>query len=95
MERSGRKLHPDDFVFPALDIKGRIKVREPLSQTRVQALLDQFASDSGLLDGRNGRYTTHCFRRGGAQYRFMFAKEKWSLKAVKWWGGWSEGEVLS
>jgi hypothetical protein len=22
----------------------------------------------------------------------MFAKEKWSLKAVKWWGGWSEGE---
>ncbi|KAF9114992.1 hypothetical protein BGX30_006422, partial [Mortierella sp. GBA39] len=45
-----------------------------------------------LLDGRNGRFTTHCFRRGGAQYRFMFAKEKWSRKAVKWRGGWSEGE---
>ncbi|KAK3824517.1 MAG: hypothetical protein J3R72DRAFT_501221 [Linnemannia gamsii] len=28
----------------------------------------------------------------GAQFRFMFAKEKWSLKAVKWWGGWTEGE---
>jgi hypothetical protein len=22
----------------------------------------------------------------------MFAKEKWSLKAMKWWGGWTEGE---
>ncbi|KAF7982023.1 hypothetical protein HWV62_30272 [Athelia sp. TMB] len=30
--------------------------------------------------------------RGGAQYRFMLAKRKWSLKAVKWWGGWSSSE---
>ncbi|KAG9061244.1 hypothetical protein KI688_007582 [Linnemannia hyalina] len=94
MERSGQKLQPDDFVFPALDVRGRVKVKEPLSHTRVQALLDLFTRTSGLLDGRNGRFTTHCFRRGGAQYRFMFAKEKWSLKAVKWWGGWSEGEGM-
>ncbi|KZP19652.1 hypothetical protein FIBSPDRAFT_955310 [Athelia psychrophila] len=29
---------------------------------------------------------------GGAQYRFMWAKRKWSLKAVKWWGGWSSSD---
>ncbi|KAF9084375.1 hypothetical protein BGX27_003824, partial [Mortierella sp. AM989] len=55
-------------------------------------LLDQYTSEAGILEGKHGRYTTHCFRRGGAQHRFMFAKEKWSLKAIKWWGGWSEGE---
>ncbi|KAF7327172.1 hypothetical protein MKEN_00294300 [Mycena kentingensis (nom. inval.)] len=37
---------------------------------------------SGVLRGRNGRFTTHCFRRGGAQYRFLWADRKWSLKAV-------------
>lgn len=92
MERSGRRLHPEDYVFPALDAQGRIKFQEALSQTRVQGWLDRLTNQTGLLARRNGRFTTHCFRRGGAQFRFMFAKEKWSLKAVKWWGGWSEGE---
>ncbi|KAF9120917.1 hypothetical protein BGW39_010989 [Mortierella sp. 14UC] len=92
MERGGRKLHPEDYVFPALDAQGRIKFQEALSPTRVQGWLDLLTNQTGLLARRNGRFTTHCFRRGGAQFRFMFAKEKWSLKAVKWWGGWSEGE---
>ncbi|KAF9909824.1 hypothetical protein EC991_007995 [Linnemannia zychae] len=93
MERkNGKKLSPEDYVFLALDIQGRINFQEALSQTRVQGWLDQLTSQIGPLARRNGRFTTHCFRRGGAQFRFMFAKEKWSLKAVKWWGGWSEGE---
>ncbi|KAF9279501.1 hypothetical protein BGZ68_007875, partial [Mortierella alpina] len=25
----------------------------------------------------------------------MFAKEKWTFKALKWWGGWTEGEQVS
>ncbi|ETO81580.1 hypothetical protein F444_04149 [Phytophthora nicotianae P1976] len=39
-------------------------------------------------------FTFHCFLRGGAQYRFMFAPEKrrWSLKLVKWWAGWAPSE---
>lgn len=47
MEHSGRKLQPDDFVFPALDVKGCVKVKEPLSHTRVQVLLDLFTRTSG------------------------------------------------
>ncbi|KAF9940242.1 hypothetical protein BGZ65_007656 [Modicella reniformis] len=92
MEENSRRLQPDDFIFPALDAKGRMKIKEAFSTTRIQALLDKYTGATGLLSGRNGRYTTHCFRRGGAQHRFMVASEKWSLKAVKWWGGWSEGE---
>ncbi|KAF9949365.1 hypothetical protein BGZ72_008847 [Mortierella alpina] len=94
LERNGRPLQPDDYVFPALDGRGRVKLKERFPATHVQTLLDQFTEDAELLNGRNGRFTAHCFRRGGAQYRFMFAKEKWSLKAVKWWGGWSEGEKM-
>ncbi|ORZ12510.1 hypothetical protein BCR41DRAFT_423150 [Lobosporangium transversale] len=92
MEKDSRALHPEDFVFPSMDTKGRIKLKESFSHPKIQSLLDEFTEDADLLTGRNGRYTTHCFRRGGAQHRFMFAKEKWSFKAVKWWGGWSEGE---
>ncbi|KAF8326289.1 hypothetical protein F5887DRAFT_1084601 [Amanita rubescens] len=50
---------------------------------------------SGVMQGRNGKFTTHCFRRGGAQYRFMYAPRKWSLKAVKWWGGWSSNDNVN
>ncbi|OWY95032.1 hypothetical protein PHMEG_00035079 [Phytophthora megakarya] len=37
---------------------------------------------------------SHCFRRGGAQYRFMFAlgERHWSLKQVKWWVVWEPSE---
>jgi hypothetical protein len=44
-----------------------------------------------------GTFTTHCFRRGGAQYRFMYAPigEHWSLARIRWWGGWAEGEHVS
>ncbi|KAK3833910.1 MAG: hypothetical protein JOS17DRAFT_62925 [Linnemannia elongata] len=86
MEAQGRQLQPDDIVFPTLDAKGRIKYQEALSQPRIQDWLDQLTNQSGVLAKRIGRFTTHCFRRGGAQFRFMFAKEKWPLKAVKWWG---------
>ncbi|KAF9960865.1 hypothetical protein BGZ65_011609 [Modicella reniformis] len=92
LERIGRPLLPQDLVFPALDKKGRAKIMEGFAPTRIQSLLDHFTQATALIEGRNGRYTTHCFRRGGAQHRFMFATEKWSLKAVKWWGGWSEDE---
>ncbi|KAJ7893667.1 hypothetical protein B0H14DRAFT_3666279 [Mycena olivaceomarginata] len=39
-------------------------------------------------------FTMHCLRRGGSQYRFMFAPlgKRWSLTIIRWWGGWAEGE---
>ncbi|RQM29937.1 hypothetical protein B5M09_013458 [Aphanomyces astaci] len=36
--------------------------------------------------------TTHTFRRGFAQWKFFHEDKdkRWSLKMLKWWGGWSE-----
>lgn len=82
----------EDYVFPALDTKGRVRVRDPITYSRVQEYLEIFTNNSNVLCTRRGKFTKHCFRRGRAQFRFMFAKKKWSFKAVKWWGGWSETE---
>ncbi|KAF7354486.1 hypothetical protein MVEN_01137900 [Mycena venus] len=93
MERLlGRRLAGTDYVFPALASTGQIKFGEPTSRSAFETLLDEVVDKSNVLQGRNGRFTTHCFRRGGAQYRFLWADRKWSLKAVKWWGGWSSNE---
>jgi hypothetical protein len=69
-----------------------LKFGEAMSRSGIETLLEQVISGSGVMQGRNGKFTTHCFRRGGAQHRFMWADQKWSLKAVKWWGGWSSSE---
>ncbi|KDQ28742.1 hypothetical protein PLEOSDRAFT_1102782 [Pleurotus ostreatus PC15] len=87
-----RPLKADDYLFPALASTGKLKLGEPMTRAGIEKLLDLIVAKSGVLNGRNGRFTTHCFRRGGAQYRFMWAESKWSLKAVKWWGGWASGE---
>ncbi|KAF8985364.1 hypothetical protein BGZ46_004704 [Entomortierella lignicola] len=96
LEKTARPLRQDDYVFPGLATDGRVKLKEPFSHTRIQTLLDQFTTEAILLENKNknSRYTSHCFHCGGAQHRFMFAKEKWSLKSVKWWVGWSEGEAV-
>ncbi|KAF8831747.1 hypothetical protein HHX47_DHR1001247 [Lentinula edodes] len=53
-------------------------------------MIDEFTSSAGVP----GAFTTHCFRRGGAQYRFMFAPigERWTLARIRWWGGWAPNE---
>ncbi|CAO3568790.1 unnamed protein product [Mortierella alpina] len=91
---NARPLQADDLVFPAFATDGRVKLLQNMQHTYVQKVLDKFIHSSGLGVGRKGRFTTHCLRRGGAQHRFMFAKEKWTLKALKWWGGWTESEQV-
>ena len=39
----------------------------------------------------NIHLTTHSFRRGGAQHKFFYAEDKWSLSFLKYWCGWSPG----
>ena len=88
----GRPLMDGDYVFPAIASTNLLKFGEPTSRSGFETLLELVVERSGVMKGRNGKFTTHCFRRGGAQYRFMWAERKWSLKAVKWWGGWSSSE---
>jgi len=87
-----RSLEDDDYVFPAIASTGLLKFGEHTTRSGFETLMDSIIEPSGVMNGRNGKFTTHCFRRGGAQYRFMWANRKWSLKAVKWGGGWSSNE---
>ncbi|KAJ7629321.1 hypothetical protein B0H17DRAFT_1150635 [Mycena rosella] len=87
-----RPIGGNDFVFPAIASTGQLKFGESTSRSAFETLLEEVVEKSDVMKGRNGKFTTHCFRRGGAQYRFLWADRKWSLKAVKWWGGWSSNE---
>lgn len=91
----GRCLDTEDYIFPGVASTGQLKLGEPTTRNGIERLLEMVTAGSGVMEGRNGKFTTHCFRRGGAQYRFMWAEQKWSLKAVKWWGGWSSNENVS
>ncbi|KAK7016148.1 hypothetical protein R3P38DRAFT_3400390 [Favolaschia claudopus] len=77
-------LNPDDYIFPATGANGIVQTGEHISHDDVQKWITEFAAGADLPRA-NGTFSTHCFRRGGAQYRFMFAP-------VRWWGGWAEGE---
>ncbi|KAG2110244.1 uncharacterized protein F5147DRAFT_796945, partial [Suillus discolor] len=86
----GRTLHPNDFLFPAMGANGVVHPGQPISHDTVQKWINESTASAGIL----GNFSTHCFRRGGAQYWFMFAPvgQRWTLAKVHWWGGWAEGE---
>ncbi|EEY68494.1 uncharacterized protein PITG_04960 [Phytophthora infestans T30-4] len=69
----------------------------PMSDSNFTQIINIVANAAGISKNVLGDdiwFTSHCFRRGGAQYRFMFAPEqsRWSLKLVKWWAGWTPSE---
>jgi hypothetical protein len=90
-----RPLQPNDYIFPTISGNGTVQPHMPMTSAIVQKEINIRATSAGLSGA--GCYTTHCFRRGGAQYRFMFAPigERWTLARIRWWGGWAEGEHVS
>ena len=89
----GRRMADGDFVFPAVSINTVLKPAEPLAHDSVQKWITEAVKGAGI----NGNFSTHCFRRGGAQYRCMYAPpgQIWTLGVIRWWGGWAEGENVS
>ncbi|KAF9383544.1 hypothetical protein CPB97_006380, partial [Podila verticillata] len=85
-------LQADDYLFPEHYKDGYIQLDQSFSVTQLSTLLNKYATNAGIMDHRYNRLDTHCFRRGGAQYRLNHAQDPWPLKAIKWWGGWSETE---
>jgi hypothetical protein len=86
----GHKLEPEDYIFPYMGVNGVLYPKKEMTHEMIQTYLTSFAARAGL----SGHYTTHSLRRGGAQYRFMYAPlgKRWSLNMVRWWGGWAVGE---
>ncbi len=85
-------MKASDYVFPTLGASGVLQPGSPISNDAVQEMLDRAVKGAGLSE----RLSTHCFRRGGAQYRFMYAPvgERWTLARIRWWGGWALGESV-
>ncbi|KAJ6531509.1 hypothetical protein DFH09DRAFT_1409284 [Mycena vulgaris] len=80
-------LLPDDYIFPAIGANGIVQTGEHLSHDDINKWIKEFANGVKLPQ-QNGTFSTHCFRRGGAQYGFMFAAvgRHWTLRQVRWWG---------
>ncbi|KAG1805102.1 uncharacterized protein HD556DRAFT_1437265 [Suillus plorans] len=87
-----RPLQSDEFVFPHVGTNGVIYPTDELSYDAVMKMLTWICTEAVLTS----RYTSHCFRQGGARYRFMFAplSQCWSLATIRWWGAWAEGESV-
>ena len=85
-----RPLTEDEFIFPTIGRNGMIYTSKAIDHTAFQTQLNHFTRCAGI----DVEYTTHSFRRGGAQYRFQYSTltERWSLSCIRWWGGWAEGE---
>ncbi|KAJ7182077.1 hypothetical protein C8R46DRAFT_1314001 [Mycena filopes] len=88
----GRDFEPDDYLFPFVSSNGTIHAKRAMTHDAVQDLINEFALAAEI----NKIFTTHCLRRGGSQFRFMFAPlgQRWSLSIIRWWGGWAEGEQV-
>ncbi|KAG0692192.1 hypothetical protein DFH29DRAFT_818041 [Suillus ampliporus] len=85
-------LQPEEYIFPRVGANGVIYPSDELSYDAVMKMLTWICTEAGLT----ARYTSHCVRRGGARYRFLFAPlgERWSLTTIRWWGAWAEGESV-
>jgi hypothetical protein len=70
--------------------KGKVTLSKRMDGGTFQSILDTVVTGAGLSGYRR---TGHCFRRGGAQDRYIHQKHPWNLQVVKWWGGWSKGET--
>ncbi|KAJ7246753.1 hypothetical protein C8J57DRAFT_1452105 [Mycena rebaudengoi] len=87
----GREFEATNHLFPFVSSNGIIHSKRPMTHESAQDLINEFAVAAGIV---NKYFTTHCLRRGGSQYRFMFAPlgKRWSLSIIRWWGGWAIGE---
>ncbi|KAL4063052.1 hypothetical protein V8B97DRAFT_2026515 [Scleroderma yunnanense] len=66
-----------DYIFPAIEANGVLKLCKPLSQDAIQKWISEATTGTGI----EGTFTTHCFCQGEAQYWFMYAPigQQWPL----------------
>lgn len=91
--QTGRDFKPTDKLFPYIAPNGQLEPGKEMAYNHFAKIMKRWTEGAGLRK----TYTTHSFRRGGAQYRFMFAPfhRRWTLHRVRWWGGWAIGESVS
>lgn len=96
-----RELQPNEPIFPRSDEKTeKLEFGEKMTQQTFMVTVNTVVRSCGIIP-RNaagnelGKFTAHCYRRGGAQHRFVTGKTRWPLDVVKLWGGWGTGDDVS
>lgn len=93
-----RSPQSDDRVFPGYRaVTGQLELNRILKASDINSMLKKVFDDASIqIAIGDYKYTSHCFRRGGAQDAAIWANnygEKIkALNFVKWWGGWDAGE---
>ena len=82
-------------LFPSITAdRQKLQIGTSITSAQIRSFLDRCVAGlkrEGIdLLGQGGQFTTHCFRRGGAQHRFFESNKRWTLAAIKYWGGWRE-----
>ncbi|KAG6836524.1 hypothetical protein H0H93_007133 [Arthromyces matolae] len=81
----------NDYVFCSVR-KHTVYKKTRTAYTTMLDFVRKFTTSAGL----EADYTTHCFRRGGAAWRFIHAPPEflWGLIRCQIWGGWRQGEQI-
>ncbi|UZJ51929.1 hypothetical protein CBS101457_003819 [Exobasidium rhododendri] len=93
----GHEPRPTDHIFPAPDKKvGRLQTGTRMEAAQINLMLGQIENINSMLKNQQGKFTSHCFRRGGAQdavlHAHLYGEQRQSITRALWWGGWSKGE---
>ena len=81
-ELLGRDFIPSDPIFPETDDSvTKISFGDLLVQVTFMKIVNDMTSRCGIIPKNSmgtelGRFTTHCFRKGGAQHRFITGKSR-------------------
>ena len=100
---SAEKIEAGDFKFSKVSLKWNVQMSSGKITDLVNGVVRLMLNDTDFLavdDIRrywfdDGRFTTHCFRRGGAQHLLMHRKieaERMSLTQLKKWCCWSSSK---
>lgn len=88
-----------DLVFPLPNrTSGRLCLGYQLQISQIDNLLNSLAAVQMIAAREKRRFTSHSFRRGGAQDETVEAAERgdkpMSLRQALWWGGWDEVDTM-
>ena len=76
------KLHK-----PTDPIQGSVAAALPCVPDNLRTFFSQALIKAGIDNAIDTSRTMHAFRRGGLQYRFIYAPKRWTLYACRIWGG--------
>ncbi|KAF8522081.1 hypothetical protein BU17DRAFT_23664, partial [Hysterangium stoloniferum] len=65
-------LQDENYLFPSISVNRMAHPEKPMSHHIVQKGIDEFTANTRINNSK-ARLTTHCLKRDGAQYQFIFA----------------------